>query len=68
MPPDQRRLRILCLHGSRQNGEVFGDRLSSLRRKLKNIAVRGDDMGSNAKQQQRPAGDPKAPRASGDQL
>jgi len=32
------RLRILCLHGSRQSGEIFAARLRTLRRKLEPVA------------------------------
>lgn len=35
----QRKLQILCLHGSRQDGEVFSQRLKTLQKKLKSIAV-----------------------------
>ena len=35
----QRKLHILCLHGSRQDGEVFSARLKTLRKKLGAIAV-----------------------------
>lgn len=35
------KLQILVLHGSRQDGEVFSQRLKTLTRKLKNIAVSG---------------------------
>lgn len=35
----QRKLHILCLHGSRQDGEVFSQRLKTLRKKLGAIAV-----------------------------
>lgn len=34
------RLQILCLHGSRQDGEVFSQRLKVLRKKLAHLAVR----------------------------
>lgn len=34
------KLRILCLHGSRQDGEIFSQRISKLRAKLSDIAVR----------------------------
>jgi Serine hydrolase (FSH1) len=34
------KLHILCLHGSRQDGEVFASRLKTLRKKLAPIAVR----------------------------
>jgi hypothetical protein len=37
----QRKLQILCLHGSRQDGEVFLQRLKTLKKKLKSIAVSG---------------------------
>jgi hypothetical protein len=37
----QRKLQILCLHGSRQDGEVFSQRLKTLQKKLKSIAVSG---------------------------
>jgi hypothetical protein len=44
-PPDSRqqskKLQILVLHGSRQDGEVFSQRLKTLTKKLKNIAVSG---------------------------
>jgi hypothetical protein len=33
------KLQILVLHGSRQDGEVFSQRLKTLTKKLKNIAV-----------------------------
>eukprot|EP00198_Chlamydomonas_reinhardtii_P003635 XP_001692971.1 predicted protein [Chlamydomonas reinhardtii] len=36
--PRQRRARILCLHGSRQDGELFSQRLKILARKLAGIA------------------------------
>jgi hypothetical protein len=32
-------LRVLCLHGSRQDGEIFSQRLEVLRRKLAGIVV-----------------------------
>eukprot|EP00775_Hariotina_reticulata_P008641 gene8641-8822_t len=35
----QRKLQILCLHGSRQDGEVFSQRLKTLRKKLASIAA-----------------------------
>lgn len=35
------KLQILVLHGSRQDGEVFSQRLKTLTKKLKNIAVSG---------------------------
>jgi hypothetical protein len=38
----QRKLQILCLHGSRQDGEVFSQRLKTLQKKLKSIAVSGN--------------------------
>jgi hypothetical protein len=34
-----RKLQILCLHGSRSDGEVFQQRLKTLRKKLQPIAV-----------------------------
>lgn len=40
MPPSSaQKLQILVLHGSRQDGEVFSQRLKTLTKKLKNIAV-----------------------------
>eukprot|EP00878_Enallax_costatus_P029945 GHUV01032518.1.p1 GENE.GHUV01032518.1~~GHUV01032518.1.p1 ORF type:complete len:180 (+),score=59.39 GHUV01032518.1:224-763(+) len=36
--PQQRKLQILCLHGSRQDGEVLSQRLKTLRKKLNSIA------------------------------
>lgn len=36
---NSQKLQILVLHGSRQDGEVFSQRLKTLSRKLKNIAV-----------------------------
>jgi hypothetical protein len=33
------KLRILCLHGSRQDGQVFSQRLKTLEKKLRDVAV-----------------------------
>lgn len=33
--------RVLCLHGSRQDGEVLSQRLRTLERKLAGLVVRG---------------------------
>jgi hypothetical protein len=38
-PPAPPLLRILCLHGSRQDAEVFSQRVEVLRRRLRDVAV-----------------------------
>lgn len=40
------KLRILCLHGSRQDGDLFSTRLKTLQKKLSHLAVKS--RGTNA--------------------